>query len=181
MNSASATPACAAASGYSCAFRWALRWRRKRESLTVSKLWRIRKAFAEEEASGRAAGEDVSVISARLACAACALTFREMQRTVPGFAESPRAAAISKELSTLPPMLSRPDPQVDRYLIFLEREIPRIESLELGQHALPWVLQRENLVSDDGLWLEFGVAGGASLCMIAAEARRRTRTLPVWL
>ena len=91
-----------------------------------------------------------------------------MQRTVPGFAESPRAAAISGFRLCLHAV--RPDPQVDQLLDFLEREIPRIESLELGQHALPWVLQRENLVSDDGLWLEFGVAGGASLCMIAAEA-----------
>lgn len=177
MSGVDATPACAAASGYSRAFRWTLRWRRKGESLTVSKLWRIKKAFAEEEEDP---SSGTSVISAQLACAACSLTFLEMLKSTPGFADSSRAAAISKELATLPTALCRPDPYVDRYLVFLEREIPCIESIELGQHALPWVLQHEKLVKDDGLWLEFGVAGGNSLCMIADEAQRRARSRPVY-
>jgi hypothetical protein len=132
-------------------------------------------------AGGAGSGGDLSVISAQLACAACALTFREMgQRGAPLFAASPRAAAIAEELATLPPALARPAPHVERYLAFLEREIPRIERLELGRHALPWVLRQQGLVSDDGLWLEFGVAKGTSLCAIAAEGRRRGRVAPVY-
>ena len=175
-----ATPACAAASGYSSAFRWALRWRRRGELLTVSKLWRLKKALAAEDMEDGEGGGAIAVISAQLACAACALTFREMNRDVPRFASSRRAAAIEEELASLPPSLSRPDPRVDRYLAFLEREQNAIERLELGQHALPWVLRQQDLVSDAGLWLEFGVAKGTSLCTIAAESRRRGRVAPVF-
>ena len=161
-----------AASPHSQAFRWALRFRRKGESITLQKIWKINKAL--RSATQTPMEDSRADISLGLARAACVSSYEDLVRaasttttttTRPQQILQQRVQALYPEIQQLYPV----DPFLVAYLQFIERSVPVIEQTRLGKPALSHVLDHVEL-NESGLWVEFGVSKGTTLSRIAQRA-----------
>ena len=155
-------PTISSAAPHSQAFRWALRSRRKKESITLQKLWKIKRAL-----SLAATTTDIDPradISLGLARAACVASYNDLLGATTTAIER-RTHAIQQEIQSLYPV----EPFYVQYLHFIETSIPVIEQTRLGKAALSYVLDHVD-IEETGLWLEFGVSKGTTLSRIAQRA-----------
>jgi hypothetical protein len=145
-----------------------LRSRRKKESITLQKLWKIKRAL-----SLAATTTDIDPradISLGLARAACVASYNDLLGATTTAIER-RTHAIQQEIQSLYPV----EPFYVQYLHFIETSIPVIEQTRLGKAALSYVLDHVD-IEETGLWLEFGVSKGTTLSRIAQRAAVTTAT-----
>ena len=164
------------------AFGLAMKWYRRGEKLTHHKLQRIHKLIhqykdpipAADHPVGveyaRRTPKELEVLSARIASAAChALYQREIVCQV---VDQHHVAQLESELGKL----GRPPTVFElTYFEFLIGSMRTLDEKTLGSEALPHVLTEMSAASP-GLWLEFGVASGRTLKLMAASGRRHAAT-----
>ena len=178
-------PVVSSSSPHSEAYRWASRSRRKNESLTLQKSWKIKKALNVVVQSPHYSPDPVADMSLDLAVAAMRASYNDLlhmsaspddtttaqqqqqqqqrERTL-----SLRAAALLPEVDAMTEIRPLSTSKFcTNYLKFLETSVPAIEATRLGTNALDYVLPGCGMV---GMWLEFGVSTGATLSTIARAA-----------
>ena len=158
----------------SLAFKWALGWRRKRKkNFTVKNLQQIQKALEE--------APDKSCVSYRLAVLATRASVGEHIKALAagGSAQSVKAATYCRQAEDIlrGGVWAAPTSTLQQdtaYLRFLEHDCRGADDVQLGVSPLTFVYDDPSVALLDGMHLEFGVARGTTLRLIADRVRPKT-------
>ena len=163
----------AAAPPASEAFKWILRWRGQNQRLTLSKLRKMKPLLSAPIAAE--ADAQAHRASAGLCLAACCLWHTDEAAEL-------APAQLSALRAETEAYVAKVDLQFELYFRFLETLLSdlSVPQLMLTVPPLEHLLDTGRVKSSgSGLWLEFAVASGQSIQMIACYGRRSSQDGPI--